>query len=170
MGYYHRKIEKFIGRFPASMPAISIWQHYRMRDALVVTIFATGYVASLVLLLLNRSEKEAWTWLFYLLSVASGLVVLRITKVHLIELPQVLALREHPEVSQGALSTLILTQAVSTYTYVCFLTAVRHRSGAHSVRSHSVCATSGFVQLHKLHGGVRGSSRALDDQDCGVAM
>lgn len=105
MGYYHRKIEKFIGRFPASMPAISIWQHYRMRDALVVTIFATGYVASMSLLLLNRREKEAWAWLLYLLSVASGLVVLRITKVHLIELPQVLALREHPEVSQGAFST-----------------------------------------------------------------
>jgi hypothetical protein len=60
-----------------------------------------AYAACLVLLVQTKREKAVMrTWAFYVLSIGSGLVVLRYAKLHLVELPQVLALREHPEVGQ----------------------------------------------------------------------
>lgn len=99
LGYYHRKIEKFAGRFPPTMSPKHIRAYYHTRSAFPLVLFSGAYVACLVLLLTSPPDDSAIrTWILYALSVASALVVLRFVKMHLIELPQVLALRSHPEV------------------------------------------------------------------------
>ncbi|KAF1331222.1 hypothetical protein FI667_g4551, partial [Globisporangium splendens] len=97
LGYYHRKIAKFAGRFPPSMTSSQIRSYYRTRAAFLFVLFVGAYVSFLALLVRTPESKVARTWVLYALSVASALVVLRFAKLHLIELPQVLALRIHPE-------------------------------------------------------------------------
>ncbi|RLN98168.1 hypothetical protein BBJ28_00018028 [Nothophytophthora sp. Chile5] len=110
MGYYIRKIEKFVGRFPAALTADDIKRYYRARTWPLLLLFALAYVACLVLLVQTEREKAMMrTWVFYLLSIGSGLVVLRYAKLHLVELPQVLALRDHPEFATDAISGMAET-------------------------------------------------------------
>ncbi|EEY67021.1 uncharacterized protein PITG_17513 [Phytophthora infestans T30-4] len=80
LGYYIRKIDKFVGRFPTSLSPSNIKGNYR-----------------------KPREGGMRTWAFYLLSIGSGLVVLRYAKLHLVELPQVLALRGHLEFAVDSL-------------------------------------------------------------------
>jgi hypothetical protein len=98
LGYYHRKIAKVAGRFPPSMTSSQIRSYYRTRTAFLFALFVGAYVSFLALLVRTPESRVARTWVLYALSVASALVVLRFAKLHLIELPQVLALRIHPEV------------------------------------------------------------------------
>jgi hypothetical protein len=98
MGYYHRKIAKFTGRFPSTMASSEIQRHYRTRGAVMVSLFSIAFVASLVLLARARDDETVWTWITYLLAIGSGIVIFRFIKMHFIELPQVLLLRDHPEV------------------------------------------------------------------------
>ncbi|RLN55720.1 hypothetical protein BBJ28_00012414 [Nothophytophthora sp. Chile5] len=103
LGYYIRKIEKFVGRFPAALTADDIKRYYRARTWPLLLLFALAYAACLALLVQTKREKAMMrTWVFYLLSIGSGLVVLRYAKLHLVELPQVLALRDHPEWEERA--------------------------------------------------------------------
>ncbi|KAG1709021.1 hypothetical protein DVH05_022652 [Phytophthora capsici] len=98
MGYYIHKIEKFVGRFPPSLSANKIKRHYRKRTWPLLVLFSLAYAACLLFLVRTKREKAVMrTWAFYLLSIGSGLVVLRYAKLHLVELPQVLALRDRPE-------------------------------------------------------------------------
>lgn len=99
LGFYHRKIEKFAGRFPLTMSSSQIRAYYRRHSVILFTLFSVSYVTSLALLLHSSfSDAAVRMWILYVLSITSALVVLRITKMHLVELPQVLALRSHPEV------------------------------------------------------------------------
>ncbi|CAH0481889.1 unnamed protein product [Peronospora belbahrii] len=68
--------------------------------------FVLAYVAFLAFLVQTKHEKVVLhTWTFYLLSIGTGLVVLRYFELYLVDLPQVLAFREHPEfVTEGLLS------------------------------------------------------------------
>lgn len=85
-----------MGRFPTSLSANKIKLHYRRRTWPLLLLFVVAYAACLVLLVQTKREKAVMrTWAFYLLSIGSGLVVLRYAKLHLVELPQVLALRAH---------------------------------------------------------------------------
>lgn len=99
MGYYHRKITKYTGTFPVSMTSSEIQQYYVTRGVVLWLLFMVAYVASLLLLVHANDASILRTWVLYLLAVGSGLVVVRFAKLHLIELPQVLALRQHPDVS-----------------------------------------------------------------------
>lgn len=99
LGYYHRKIAKFVGNFPATMSAAQIRSFYRTHGALPFIVFTGAYVASLGLLARStKADGPSRSWILFAISVASALVVLRYAKMHLVELPQVLALRNHPEV------------------------------------------------------------------------
>ncbi|RLN51506.1 hypothetical protein BBJ29_002254 [Phytophthora kernoviae] len=105
VGYYIRKIDKFLGRFPTSLSADEIKHHYRKRTWPLLLLFTLTYAACLAFLVRTKHEKSmVRTWLFYLLSIGSGLVVLRYAKLHLVELPQVLALRDHPEFATDGLT------------------------------------------------------------------
>ncbi|DAZ96083.1 TPA: hypothetical protein N0F65_005861 [Lagenidium giganteum] len=97
LGYYHRKIQKFLGRFPPSVSEESIQSYYRRRGIFLLSLFISAYLASTVLLFMSEKDANTRICVLYLLTVASGLVVMRFAKMHLIELPQVLALRERPE-------------------------------------------------------------------------
>ncbi|KAG6602904.1 Calcium/calmodulin-dependent protein kinase type 1 [Phytophthora cinnamomi] len=92
LGYYIRKIDKFVGRFPSSLSANKI----------------------------KREKAVMRTWAFYLLAIGSGLVVLRYAKLHLVELPQVLALRTHPEFATDGLlnaaESIPFARTVPSYT------------------------------------------------------
>lgn len=104
LGYYHRKIEKFAGRFPLAMSSSQIRAYYRRHSAVLLTLFTVAYATSLFLLLQSSfNDAAVQVWILYVLSITSALVVLRIAKMHLIELPQVLALRSHPEVRPSVL-------------------------------------------------------------------
>ncbi|KAG2771453.1 hypothetical protein PC129_g2735 [Phytophthora cactorum] len=104
LGYYIRKIDKFVGRFPPSLCANKIKVHYRKRTWPLLLLFVVTYAACLAFLVQTKREKAVMrTWAFYLLSIGSGLVVLRYAKLHLVELPQVLALRDHPEFAADSL-------------------------------------------------------------------
>ncbi|KAH7484846.1 hypothetical protein PRIC1_004164 [Phytophthora ramorum] len=105
LGYYIRKIDKFVGRFPSSLNANKIKRHYRKRTWPLLVLFVLTYAACLAFLVQTKREKAVMrTWAFYLLSIGSGLVVLRYAKLHLVELPQVLALRDHPAFATGGLA------------------------------------------------------------------
>ncbi|KAE9006762.1 hypothetical protein PR003_g16607 [Phytophthora rubi] len=105
LGYYIRKIDKFVSRFPSSLSANKIKLHYRKRTWPLLVLFVAAYAACLVLLVQTKREKAVMrTWAFYLLSIGSGLVVLRYAKLHLVELPQVLALRAHAEFATDGLA------------------------------------------------------------------
>ncbi|OWZ21930.1 hypothetical protein PHMEG_0003454 [Phytophthora megakarya] len=121
LGYYIRKIEKFVGQFPPSLSAHEIKLFYRKRTWPLLVLFAFAYVACLTFLVLTKREKAVMhTWAFYMLSVGSGLVVLRYAKLHLIELPQVLVLRDHPEFAVDGLAnaaeSLPFARAIPSYT------------------------------------------------------
>ncbi|KAG7386189.1 hypothetical protein PHYPSEUDO_000510 [Phytophthora pseudosyringae] len=121
LGYYIRKIEKFVGRFPSSLSTNKIKRHYRKRTWPLLLLFMMAYAACLAFLLQTKREKAVMrTWAFYLLSIGSGLVVLRYAKLHLVELPQVLALRDHPDFATDRLSNaaeaIPFARAVPSYT------------------------------------------------------
>lgn len=101
MGYYHRKIAKYAGSFPVSLTSVEIRRYYISRGVLVFALFVAAYVACLVLLARCRQDSVLRMLVLFLLSVGSGLVVVRFAKLHLVELPQVLALRQHPDVSSS---------------------------------------------------------------------
>lgn len=104
LGYYHRKIHKFVGNFPATMSTAQIRTFYRTRGLLPLALFTGAYIASLTLLVRSKAaDGPARPWILFALSAASALVVLRYAKMHLVELPQVLALRSHPEVRPHSL-------------------------------------------------------------------
>ncbi|KAF4030507.1 hypothetical protein GN244_ATG17719 [Phytophthora infestans] len=104
LGYYIRKIDKFVGRFPTSLSPSNIKGNYRKRTCPLLVLFVVTYAACLAFLVHNKHEKAVMrTWAFYLLSIGSGLVVLRYAKLHLVELPQVLALRGHLEFAVDSL-------------------------------------------------------------------
>ncbi|EGZ17869.1 hypothetical protein PHYSODRAFT_503410 [Phytophthora sojae] len=115
LGYYIRKIDKFVGRFPTSLSANKIKLHYRRR--------------TWPLLLLFKAVMR--TWAFYLLSIGSGLVVLRYAKLHLVELPQVLALRAHPEFATDGLAN-----------------AAESTPFAHSMPSYNAAGSGHIVQVN----------------------
>lgn len=110
MGYYHRKIAKYTGSFPVSLTSTEIHRYYVSRGVVVFVLFLAAYTASLVMLLRCSKTALLRVWVLYLLSVGSGLVVVRFAKLHLVELPQVLALRQHPDVS----SCLIIIAEVAS--------------------------------------------------------
>ncbi|GLE08442.1 hypothetical protein PINS_up019625 [Pythium insidiosum] len=97
LGYYHRKIAKFVGSFPATMASSDIQRYYRTRGILQVSLFSAAYITCLALLLRSSDAEVLWIWILYLLTIGSGLVVFRFLKMHFVELPQVLILRDHPE-------------------------------------------------------------------------
>ncbi|KUF90531.1 Calcium/calmodulin-dependent protein kinase type 1 [Phytophthora nicotianae] len=121
LGYYIRKIDKFVGRFPSSLSPSKIKSHYRKRTWPLLVLFVATYVACLAFLVQTKREKAVMrTWAFYLLSIGCGLVVLRYAKLHLIELPQVLALRDHPEFATDGLlnaaESIPFARTVPSYT------------------------------------------------------
>ncbi|GLD99199.1 hypothetical protein PINS_up007917 [Pythium insidiosum] len=103
LGYYHRKIAKFVGSFPATMASSDIQRYYRTRGILQVSLFSAAYITCLALLLRSSDAEVLWIWILYLLTIGSGLVVFRFLKMHFVELPQVLILRDHPEVRSPTL-------------------------------------------------------------------
>lgn len=81
------------------MSPLQIRAYYRRRSTVLLTLFMDEYMTSLFLLFLSSfSDAAVQVWILYVLSISSALVVLRIAKMHLVELPQVMALRSHPEV------------------------------------------------------------------------
>ncbi|KAG7398047.1 hypothetical protein PHYBOEH_011778 [Phytophthora boehmeriae] len=89
VGYYIRKIDKFLGRFPPSLSAGEIKHYYRLRTWPLLLLFALAYIVCLAFLVRTKHEKTMMrTWLSYLLAIGCGLVVLRYAKLHLVELPQ----------------------------------------------------------------------------------
>ncbi|TYZ64747.1 hypothetical protein PybrP1_004290 [[Pythium] brassicae (nom. inval.)] len=120
LGYYHRKIDKFVGNFPATMSSAQIRSFYRTRGVLPLVLFTGAYVASLWLLARSTAaDGAARPWILFALSATSALVVLRYAKMHLIELPQVLALRCHPEFAASTTplspETVPFARLVATY-------------------------------------------------------
>ncbi|TMW62511.1 hypothetical protein Poli38472_005129 [Pythium oligandrum] len=97
LGYYHRKIAKFTGRFPSTMPSSEIRRHYRRRGITMSALFTVAYGILLTLLARAGEAKPILIWVLFLLTIGSGMVVFRFIKMHYIELPQVLILRDHPD-------------------------------------------------------------------------
>ncbi|RHY11855.1 hypothetical protein DYB26_011631 [Aphanomyces astaci] len=85
LGYYHRKIDHFLGQFPKGTTDAQIHRHYNIRTGVTALLFSAAFVVSTVLIL-------------YIFSVASVCVLFYLGKVHCIELPQVIVLRHRPEV------------------------------------------------------------------------
>ncbi|RQM20797.1 hypothetical protein B5M09_003871 [Aphanomyces astaci] len=85
LGYYHRKIDHFLGQFPKGTTDAQIHRHYNIRTGVTALLFSAAFVVSTVLIL-------------YIFSVASVCVLFYLGKVHCIELPQVIVLRHRPEI------------------------------------------------------------------------
>ncbi|KAJ0412562.1 hypothetical protein ATCC90586_006929 [Pythium insidiosum] len=118
LGYYHRKIAKFVGSFPATMSSSDIRRYYRTRGILQVSLFSAAYITGLSLLLRSSDDDVLWLWILYLLTIGSGLVVFRFLKMHFVELPQVLILRDHPEFALAMTisgETIPFARPVATY-------------------------------------------------------
>lgn len=111
MGYYHRKIAKYAGSFPVSLTSAEIRRYYVSRGALVFVLFVAAYVVWLVLLFRCHRDSVLRMVVLFLLSVGSGLIVVRFAKLHLVELPQVLALRQHPDVSSALAGDPLLSES-----------------------------------------------------------
>ncbi|RHY86054.1 hypothetical protein DYB37_004411 [Aphanomyces astaci] len=94
LGYYHRKIDHFLGQFPKGTTDAQIHRHYNIRTGVTALLFSAAFVVSTVLIL-------------YIFSVASVCVLFYLGKVHCIELPQVIVLRHRPEQDEFAMTQFL---------------------------------------------------------------
>jgi hypothetical protein len=89
---------RIIGQFPTAISSEDIKIYYRKRGILHFALFAASYFTSMCLLIKSDPNDSNRIYLLYALSMGSGLVLMRYTKMQLIEIPQVLHLRDRPEV------------------------------------------------------------------------
>ncbi|KDO24543.1 hypothetical protein SPRG_10358 [Saprolegnia parasitica CBS 223.65] len=120
LGYYHRKIDRHLGRFPrGATTEAQMRQYYLLRGVVLSLLFATAYGTFAILLAICDEDAYTQVLLLYVLAVASVCVLYRLAKLHLIELPQVLVLYQRPEFAADMLFTdderTPFAQPVATY-------------------------------------------------------
>ncbi|ETV92518.1 hypothetical protein, variant [Aphanomyces invadans] len=103
LGYYHRKIDHFLGHFPRGTTDVDINRHYNIRTGITALLFFAAFVVSTVLLAHTEGDDYSQVLILYVLSVASVCVLFYLGKVHCIELPQVILLRHRPEFASDVL-------------------------------------------------------------------
>ncbi|KAF0700914.1 Aste57867_8562 [Aphanomyces stellatus] len=103
LGYYHRKIDHFLGQFPKGTTDAQIHFYYNLRGGITALLFLTAFVVFTVLLALTDGDEYSQILILYVLSVASVCVLFYLGKVYCIELPQVIALRHRPEFASDVL-------------------------------------------------------------------
>ncbi|CAK4209657.1 unnamed protein product [Aphanomyces euteiches] len=97
LGYYHRKIDHFLGQFPSSTSDEQVVRFYALRTSVLAILFLAGFVGFTTLLAYTDGDKYPQVMILYVLSVASVCVLFYLGKVYCIELPQVIVLRHRPE-------------------------------------------------------------------------
>ncbi|OQS04600.1 hypothetical protein THRCLA_20840 [Thraustotheca clavata] len=104
LGYYHRKIDRFLGRFPRGVTSeAQMHQYFKYRGIVLAILFFTSFVIFGVLLALCDSDAYTQVLLLYVLDVASACVLFRLAKLHFVELPQVFVLYHRPEFASDSL-------------------------------------------------------------------
>ncbi|KAF0754534.1 hypothetical protein AaE_005288 [Aphanomyces astaci] len=103
LGYYHRKIDHFLGQFPKGTTDAQIHRHYNIRTGVTALLFSAAFVVSTVLLAYTDGQDYSQVLILYIFSVASVCVLFYLGKVHCIELPQVIVLRHRPEFASEVL-------------------------------------------------------------------
>jgi len=98
LGFYHRKIDRFLGRFPHGTTEAKIKRYYKIRGILLSILFLLSFVVLTGFVAISKNASYSRVMILYILSVASVCVFFRLSKMHYIELPQVLALHQRPEV------------------------------------------------------------------------
>ncbi|CAK4625216.1 hypothetical protein LEN26_004424 [Aphanomyces euteiches] len=97
LGYYHRKIDHFLGQFPSGTSDEQVVRFYALRTSVLAILFLAGFVGFTTLLAYTDGDKYPQVMILYVLSVASVCVLFYLGKVYCIELPQVIVLRHRPE-------------------------------------------------------------------------
>ncbi|OQR92713.1 hypothetical protein ACHHYP_03335 [Achlya hypogyna] len=120
LGYYHRKIDRYLGRFPrGSTTEAQMRQYYNLRWFVLSALFFAAFVMFSLLLALCDEDAYTQILLLYVLAVASVCVLYRLAKLHFVELPQVIVLYQRPEFAADILfaddERIPFAQPVATY-------------------------------------------------------
>ncbi|RHY34904.1 hypothetical protein DYB32_000602 [Aphanomyces invadans] len=80
LGYYHRKIDHFLGHFPRGTTDVDINRHYNIRTGITALLFFAAFVVSTVLLAHTEGDDYSQVLILYVLSVASVCVLFYLGK------------------------------------------------------------------------------------------
>ena len=120
LGHYHRRIGKYLDRFPSGTPGASVRSFYRLQASIFVIVSTSIYIVCVVYLALHPYHTQGATVVLFCLSLAFGSLIPKFAVDYIIEMPQALHLSRRPEfaadLSFGASAeALPIAQPVTMY-------------------------------------------------------